>query len=115
MYKLHYDVLLKAYPESLMLKTDTDSLLYQIFTKDLYKDLKNNDLLQKHIEFSNYPKNHSLFNNDCKKQVGLFQDESVDVTFVLIHEYVGLRAKCYASKMYDHANKCYKIQFYGKL
>ena len=35
MFKLHYDVLFTTFPDSMMLKTDTDSLLYQIFTKDL--------------------------------------------------------------------------------
>ena len=107
MYKLHYDVLLKSYPDSKMLKTDTDSLLYHIPTDDLYKDMEQNSLLQEHIEFSNYPKNHHLYNDNRKKQVGLFQDESVDLTFVLISEYVGLRAKCYASKLYDPIKQCY--------
>ena len=42
MYKLHYDVLLKSYPDACMLKTDTDSLLYHILTDDVYKDMKQN-------------------------------------------------------------------------
>ena len=40
MFQLHYDVIKKVYPNALMLKTDTDSLLYQIFTDDLYDDFK---------------------------------------------------------------------------
>ena len=52
--------------------------------------MKKNTLLQEHIEFSNYPTDHPLHNNNRKKQVGLLQDESVDGTCVLISEYVGL-------------------------
>ena len=36
MYKIHYDAIKKVYPDAKMLKTDTDSLLYHINTKDLY-------------------------------------------------------------------------------
>ena len=84
-----------------MLKTDTDSLLYHIFTNDLYEDLASNPLLQEHIEFSNYPETHPLYNNTRNKMVGLFQDECVDGTLTIISEYVGLRAKCYSSKLYN--------------
>jgi hypothetical protein len=58
------------------------------------------------MEFSNYPKNHPLYNCDRKKQVGLFQDECVEQKFgkpekmVIISEYVGLRSKLYSNKMY---------------
>ena len=78
-----YKLLLTTYPDSLLLKTDTDLLLYQIFIKDLNKDMKQNSLLQEHFEFSNY------YNR--KKQVGLLQDESIDGSIVLISEYVRLR------------------------
>ena len=55
MYKFHYDTMKVRFPEALMMKTDTDSLLYYIKTDDLYKDFKEDPLIQKHIEFSNYP------------------------------------------------------------
>ena len=66
MYKFHYDTMKVRYPEALMMKTDTDSLLYYIKTDDLYKDFKQDPLIQKHIEFSNYPENHDLYNCDCR-------------------------------------------------
>ena len=69
--------------------------------------MKQNTLLQEHIECSNYPKDHPLYNDTRKKQVGLLQDECVDNKFVVISEYVGLRAKCYATKLYDVKDKCY--------
>ena len=67
MYKFHYDTMKVRYPEALMMKTDTDSLLYYIKTDDLYKDFKQDPLIQKQTEFSNYPKNHDLYNCDRKK------------------------------------------------
>ena len=38
-FQLHYAVIQKVYPNCSILKTDTASLLYQIHTDDLYKDL----------------------------------------------------------------------------
>ena len=84
-----------------MMKTDTNSLLYYVKADDLYKDFKQDPLIQKQIEFSNYPKNHDLYHCDRKKVPGLFQDECVDVKTLVISEYVGLRAKSYANKLWD--------------
>ena len=69
--------------------------------------MKQNALLQEYIECSNDPKDHPLFNDKRKKRVGLLQDECVDCEFVVISEYVGLRAKCYSTKLYDVKNKSY--------
>jgi hypothetical protein len=106
MFKFHYDTMKVKYPDCSMMKTDTDSLCYLIKTDDLYDDLKNDASLQKQIEFSNYPKNHPLYNCDRKKQVGIFQDESVEQknnkpeVMKIISEYVGLRAKSYSNNLY---------------
>ena len=100
MYQFHYDTMKTVYPNSKMLKTDTDSLLYSIETEDLYADLKHNPILQSRIEFSNYPKDHFLFNESRKKIPGLFQDESTDGKFAIIQEYVGLRAKSYSNNLF---------------
>ena len=108
MYKFHYDVMKVKYPEALMMKTDTDSLLYYVKTDDIYKDFKNDVSIQKEMEFSNYPKNHFLYNCDRKKQVGLFQDECVDGKLLVISEYIGLRAKSYANKLYCVEEECYE-------
>jgi hypothetical protein len=108
MFKFHYDVMKVKYPNCLMLKTDTDSLLYFIKTNDLYEDFKNDKNIQKEVEFSNYPKNHFLYNCDRKKQPGLFQDECVDGKLMVISEYIGLRAKSYANNLYDVEDKQYE-------
>ena len=41
------------------------------------KDFKDSELVQKHLEFSNFPKDHSLYNNDRMKIPGIYQDESI--------------------------------------
>ena len=45
MYKFHYDTMKVRYPEALMMKTDTDSLLYYVKTDNLYKDFKQDVLV----------------------------------------------------------------------
>jgi hypothetical protein len=54
MYKFHYQTMKVRFPNSMMMKTETDSVLYFIETDDLYDDFKD-DIIQKEIEFSNYP------------------------------------------------------------
>ena len=44
MYEFHYDTMKVKYPNALMMKTDTDSLLYYIHTEDLYQDFKDADI-----------------------------------------------------------------------
>lgn len=100
MFKFHYDTMKVKYPKCEMMKTDTDSLLYFIKTDDVYLDMKNDHVIQKQMEFSNYPKNHMLYNNDRKKVPGLFQDECVDGSLTVVSEYIGLRAKSYVNKLF---------------
>ena len=100
MFDFHYNVMRERYPQSRMVKTDTDSLLYWIPTADLYGDLQSSASLQRHVEFSNYPREHFLYDATRKKQVGLFQDECVDGELAVISEYVGLRAKSYVNRIY---------------
>jgi hypothetical protein len=115
MYKFHYQTMKVRFPNSMMMKTDTDSLLYFVETDDLYQDFKEDPSIQKQIEFSNYPKNHLLYNCDRKKIPGLFQDECVgdemnkltgkyECNMKVISEYIGLRAKSYVNKLYDVEN-----------
>jgi hypothetical protein len=105
MQRFHYDTMMVNFPNAKMCKTDTDSLLYYIETEDLYEDLKR-PALQKCIEFSNYPKEHPLYNCDRKKVPGLFQDECVeDGKMQIISEYVGLCAKVYSNLLYSPEDK----------
>ena len=110
MFKFHYDIMKVKYPDCSMMKTDTDSLLYYIETTDLYQDLKNDKNLQEHIEFSNYPKDHLLYNCNRKKIPGLFQDECVDGKMAIISEYVGLRAKSYSNDLFYPKNEEFRCK-----
>lgn len=92
MFDFHYNVMLKYYsPLSLhLLYTDTDSLIYHVFTDDLYKDLQQ---MQEFFDFSNYPSDHPLFSTQKKKIPGFFKDETCGQ---IISSFVALKAKMYS-------------------
>ncbi|XP_054276530.1 uncharacterized protein LOC128995537 [Macrosteles quadrilineatus] len=91
MYDFYYDVLKPFYGDRVKLcYQDTDSYFLEIETVDLYEDLK---LLQKHLDTSNYPKDHPLFSEENKKVLGKFKDE---LGGEVMKAFVGLRSKVYA-------------------
>jgi len=90
MYKFHYSHLRTWYPSADLLFTDTDSLVYQIYTDDLYADLAAH---REHFDFSGYSNTHPLFNEDNKMVMGKMKDESGGE---IITEFVGLRPKMYS-------------------
>ena len=80
-----------------LLFTDTDSLMYEVETEDLYKDLLSAD--DNMFDFSNYPPAHPLYKPEFlhhKAKVGLMKDETAGVP---IEQFVGLRPKMYAFKV----------------
>ena len=106
MYDFHYNHIKKKYEDKAkLLLTDTDSLMYEIQTKDFYKDIIGD--VKDRFDTSGYPSNHpsdipSGFN---KKVLGMFKDE---VNGDIIDEFVGLRAKLYSYKMFEgeESKKC---------
>lgn len=91
MYEFHYDVIKKKYGDNArLLFTDTDSLCYQIFTDDLYEDMKKDSHL---YDFSAYPKTHPCYDETNKKITGKFKDETNGLPVL---EFVGLRSKMYS-------------------
>ena len=103
MLDFHYDFVKQQYPgtKSTLAFTDTDSLLYEIETENIYDDMR-----QHHEQFdlSNYPDDHLIFRNDTpetvkwlktknKKIVGKMKDEAGGDAIL---QFVGLRAKAYA-------------------
>ena len=94
MYDFHYNHIMKKYgpQKAQLLFTDTDSLTYQIETKDVYQDMKVNADL---YDTSEYPQEHFLYSSANKKIIGKFKDE---VNGVPVSEFVGLRAKMYSIK-----------------
>ena len=78
--------------------TDTDSLSYEIKTKDFYKDI--NLDIEKRFDTSDFPSNHpsGIKTRLNSKVLGMFKDEAGGKQIV---EFVGLRAKLYSYKMLD--------------
>ena len=72
--------------------TDTDSLLYQITTDDVYQDMEDDRHL---FDFPHYDKDHPLYDTSNAKTPGLFKDETGGVP---IQQFVGLRSKMYSIK-----------------
>ena len=101
MYDFCYNHMMKKYgPEKAkLLFTDTDSLTYQVYTEDLYQDMKHDLQL---YDTSNYPKDHFLYSTANKKVIGKFKDETGGLP---ITEWIGLRAKMYSMKLNDGGEK----------
>ena len=99
MYDFFYNKLKKQYgPKCELLYTDTDSLLLEIETDDVYKDIAKNKSL---YDTSDYPKEHPLHSNANKKALGKMKDECAGTP---IAECVCLRSKMYSIRMADEKN-----------
>ena len=73
MYNFYYDVVEKQWPyKNEIMYGDTDSLMLNIQTDDVYKDLDN---ILHELDTSDYPTTHPLFSNENKKVIGKFKDE----------------------------------------
>ena len=96
MYKFHYDKVLSWYPNAAQLCfTDTDSLLYEIKTTNIYNDFRLDTRINE-FDFSDYPfglDGHMLHSNINKKKLGVFKDE---LNGIILKEFVGLRSKSYS-------------------
>ncbi|KAL9982399.1 hypothetical protein ACROYT_G004435 [Oculina patagonica] len=99
MYDFFYNHLKKEYGERCeLLYTDTDSLLLEIETEDVYADMAKN--IDKY-DTSDYPKEHSLHSNENKKVLGKMKDECAGKQ---ISECVCLRPKMYSIMTEDKKN-----------
>ena len=106
MFDFHYEYIQKKYgSKAQLLFTDTDSLAYEIRTKDFYKDI-NNDVITR-FDTSDYPTDHpsGIITGVNKKVIGMFKDE---VGGKQITHFVGLRPKLYSFKIEDNkvVKKC---------
>ena len=99
MYDFFYNHLKKQYGQRCeLLYTDTDSLLLEIKTDDVYKDIKSNE---NQYDTSDYPKEHPLHSNANKKVLGKTKDECAGTP---IAECVCLRPKMYSILKADEKN-----------
>ncbi|KAK3748543.1 hypothetical protein QZH41_001377 [Actinostola sp. cb2023] len=91
MYDFYYNQLKVQYGERCqLLYTDMDSLLLEIQTDDVYKDMAEHAEL---YDTSDYPQDHPLYTDIRKKIPGKMKDECAGRP---IAEYVGLRPKMYS-------------------
>ena len=91
MYDFHYNYIKKRYNDrATLLFTDTDSLMYEIQTEDVYKDFIED---REMFDNSDYTKNSQFYFAENKKVIGKMKDEAVGVP---ITEFVGLRSKMYS-------------------
>ena len=89
MYQFHYDYVLKKF-DARLLFTDTDSLVYEIRSGNVYEQC----FKDKHLfDFSGYPKNSVYFHDRNKKKLGKMKDK---FNGVKIDEFVGLKSKMYS-------------------
>ena len=91
MYKFWYDHLKNKYNNKVeLIYTDTDSLIIEVETDDIYKDMFEDKNL---YDFSEYPKNHPNYDIINKKALGTFKDE---LKSKIITEFIGLKPKMYS-------------------
>ena len=70
--------------------SDTDSLVYELKTEDIYENVYQDKNL---FDFSNYPLNSKFFDPVNKKVIGKMKDEFKGR---IISEFVGLKSKMYS-------------------
>ena len=99
MYEFQYDYIENRYDNnSRLLFTDTDSLMYETKTEDVYEDFSKD---KKMFEFSNYS-TKSKFYDDCNTLVvGKMKDKTTSVS---IKEFVGLQPKMYSFLVDDRSD-----------
>ena len=94
MYEFFYDHLKAIYRQKCeLVYTDTDSLILDIETEDVYEDMKEHSWM---YDTSNYPKDHLLYNAENKKVLGKMKDECGGG---VINEVVAVRPKMYSVDM----------------
>jgi len=90
MYGFHYQMVDRYGVDRIRLAyMDTDSLIYNIRTKDVYGDMLEH---KQDFDTSNYPQNHVCYDPQNARVLGKFKDESGGK---VIKEFIGLMAKLY--------------------
>ena len=98
MYEFHYDYIKNKYRNSSrLLFTDTDSLMYEIKTEDVYKDFSSDKDM---LDFSNYSTKWKYYDDLNKLGVGKMTDETAGVA---TEEIVGLKPKIYSYLVDDNS------------
>ena len=84
MYEFHYKYIKSKFSANLLF-TDTDSLVYEIDTKEVYEDFYGDENL---FDFSEYPRDSKFFDPANKKVTAKVKDE---LKGKINNEFVGLK------------------------
>ena len=97
MYEFHYDYIKNKYgSKSKLLFTDTDSLMYEIKTEDVYEDFNSDKEM---FDFSHCLTKSEYYDDSNKLYIGKMKDVTAGVA---IKEYVGLKPKMYSFLLDDN-------------
>lgn len=108
MSEFHYNYICEKYPDRFsLLATDTDSLIYKIFTDNVYDDCKLN---KEFFDMSNYDLNNETFgtyhDNTNKLVIGKMKDEFANQ---VITHFVISKPKMYALKSFNPLNRVTRV------
>ena len=91
MDEFHYDYVRNKYDnKSKLLFTNTDSLMSEIKTEDVYEDFSSDKEI---LDFSNYVTKSKYYDNSNKLVIGKMKDETGGVA---IEKFVGLKPEMYS-------------------
>ena len=96
MHEFHYDYIKNKYGNNLrLLFTDTNSLMHEIETEDVYKDSSNDEEM---FDFNNYLTKSNYYDNSNKLGVGKMKDETGGIA---IEEFGVIKPKMYSYLVND--------------
>ena len=98
MYEFHFDYIKNKYGNnSRLLFTDTDSLMYEIKTEDVYENFSNDKEM---LNFRNYLTKLKYYDNSNKLVISKMKDQTFGVA---IEEFIGLNPKMYSYLVNDNS------------
>ena len=104
MYDFHYNYIMKLFPNTELILTDTDSFVYHIRSNEnVY------DILQKspYMDFSNYSKSSKYYDNKFHLVPGKFKDECEGFPIL---QTIALRSKMYSMEILKCRNDISEVE-----
>ena len=103
MYEFFYCILKPFYGDRCrLLYSDTDSMCLSLPTLSFLDDLERNESLRKYIDFSNFPKEHKMYDDSREGELGCLKLETGEKMIV---ELVALGPKLYSVLLLDNSTK----------
>ena len=100
MYKFHYDYIKNKHDnKSKLLFADTDSVMYETKTEDVYEDFSSDKII---FDFNNYCTKSNYYDNSNNLVIGKMKDETGDFA---MEEFVGLKPKMYSFLVGNNEHK----------